>query len=417
MMPKLHRIVSYCLRLPSDALVWEANRLVTTEFPDKYILETGDYDFQLADYARSGRCHIHPVDDSCAQFEAEWRGKEEGAILKARNAFLEVLWRGQRLYVLSLTYSVSYEVDRHWIIADDMVTAKEFFSAVCAYSAVVEGNILVFQGGCWRKDARLMQDIASSRLDDLVLPPTVKSTVIHELDAFFSAKEIYESMGVAWKRGLLFVGPPGNGKTHAIKALVQHTGKPCLYIRSFKGDDFHPPQMNVEMVFRRARQAAPCILVLEDLDSLLDKEYLSAFLNAMDGFADNSGIFTIATTNHPDKIDIALVERPSRFDRKVEFTLPEAPERASYIQLMDARRTEAMRMTEEDVSRVVKATAGYSFALLKELHVASTMGWMEKRETGTMGEVTLAVARQIYRGSTTKKDKKKKEKAGSKKGG
>ena len=70
-----------------------------------------------------------------------------------------------------------------------------------------------------------------------------------------------------------------------------------------------------QVVFERARGLRPCVLVLEDLDSLVNDENRSFFLNQIDGFEQNHGLMILATTNHPDRIDSAIIDRPSRFDR------------------------------------------------------------------------------------------------------
>ncbi len=95
-----------------------------------------------------------------------------------------------------------------------------------------------------------------------------------------------ERFGVPWKRGLLFAGPPGNGKTHTVKALANVLGQPILYVRSFRRAA-GPDEYSMQAVFERARAAVPCVLVLEDLDALVTRENRSFFLNEMDGFAVN----------------------------------------------------------------------------------------------------------------------------------
>ncbi len=69
-------------------------------------------------------------------------------------------------------------------------------------------------------------------------------------------------------------------------------------------------------VFDHARRTAPCVVVLEDLDSLINERNRSFFLNQLDGLEGNDGLLVIGTTNHIDKLDPGLSERPSRFDRK-----------------------------------------------------------------------------------------------------
>ncbi len=69
-------------------------------------------------------------------------------------------------------------------------------------------------------------------------------------------------------------------------------------------------------VFSQARQTAPCCLILEDLDSLINDRNRSYFLNQLDGLEGNDGLLVIGTTNHFDRLDPGLSSRPSRFDRK-----------------------------------------------------------------------------------------------------
>jgi transitional endoplasmic reticulum ATPase len=71
------------------------------------------------------------------------------------------------------------------------------------------------------------------------------------------------------------------------------------------------------MVFAKAREFSPCIVVLEDLDTLIDESNRSFFLNQLDGLKGNDGLLLLATTNHLDRIDPSLSQRPSRFDRKL----------------------------------------------------------------------------------------------------
>ena len=73
----------------------------------------------------------------------------------------------------------------------------------------------------------------------------------------------------------------------------------------------------MQQVFDKARQCAPCVIILEDLDSLINDRNRSFFLNQMDGLSGNDGLLVIASTNHFDRLDPALSNRPSRFDRKL----------------------------------------------------------------------------------------------------
>ena len=164
----------------------------------------------------------------------------------------------------------------------------------------VRGEILVFHDGNFQKDKQLFDSIKSTTFDNLVLPGSLKQQIQNDFQQFLESREVYEQYKIPWKRGAIFIGPPGNGKTHTLKALVNQLGKPCLYVRSFKSER-RTEQENIGEVFKRARMTTPSIVVLEDLDSMIDNKNRSFFLNELDGFRANTGVIVLATTNHPEK--------------------------------------------------------------------------------------------------------------------
>lgn len=109
----------------------------------------------------------------------------------------------------------------------------------------------------------------------------------------------------------------GNGKTISMKAIMKECdakGYAPLYVKSFKS--WKGEEGSMEDVFSKAREMAPCVLILEDLDSLINDGNRSFFLNQLDGLEGNDGLLLIGSTNHFDRLDPALSGRPSRFDRK-----------------------------------------------------------------------------------------------------
>jgi ATP-dependent Zn protease len=304
---------------------------------------------------------------------------------KALNAWFEVSWRGNAIDLILMDWEDGC-CTRYWVVAETKEVAEGFFSAVCGWKPELEGEVLVFEGGCWARSEALFEAIRGATFENLILDGTLKQDLRDDLTGFFAARDAYDAHGVPWKRGLLLIGPPGNGKTHAVKALVNAVGRPCLYVKSFTCED-RVDSTNIRIVFDKARKMAPCILVLEDLDSLLTDENRSFFLNELDGFAANRGIATLATTNHPDKLDPAIVDRPSRFDRKYHFPLPAVAERLAYIARWEESMRPALRLSEAGRTRVAEQTEGFSFAYLKELSLAGMMAWMASPRAGAMDEV------------------------------
>jgi AAA+ superfamily predicted ATPase len=289
-------------------------------------------------------------------------------------------------------------------LAESQAIAEQFYTAVCDWAAEIHGEVLVFDSGEWHKSQELFAAIQSATFDNLVLAGNLKDQIARDVADFLTSRALYARYGVPWKRGVLFLGPPGNGKTHTLKALLNASaGVPCLYVKSFKADYRGTDQDNIRKVFRRARASAPCLLVLEDLDSLIDDDNRSFFLNEMDGFADNAGVVTLATTNHPEKLDAAITERPSRFDRKYHFGLPGPQERLDYVHLWNARLQPELRLSQSGTQDVVAQTEGFSFAYLKELFLSATMRWMADKNNGgtateaagTMDAVMVAQAEAL----------------------
>jgi SpoVK/Ycf46/Vps4 family AAA+-type ATPase len=260
---------------------------------------------------------------------------------------------------------------------------------VSRWSHEVRGEILVFNDGCFEKSAKLYNAIKAATFDQLVLDGTLKQQIRDDFTQFLASRATYEEHGVPWKRGALFIGPPGNGKTLCVKALVRELAIPCIYVQSLNSQ-YATVQHNIESVFRRARTTAPCVLVLEDIDALLVEGSHSFFLNELDGFATNTGVITLGTTNHPERLDRSIVERPSRFDRKYHFELPSAAARAEYIAGWNYRLRPALRLTDEGIAEIIELTAEFSFAYVQEVFVSSMMRWMTTRDAGGI----LAVARE-----------------------
>ncbi|MEK6323525.1 MAG: ATP-binding protein [Acidobacteriota bacterium] len=168
-------------------------------------------------------------------------------------------------------------------------------------------------------------------------------------------------------------------------------------------------------VFTRARKTTPSIVVLEDLDSLIDNENKAFFLNELDGFAENDGVVVLATTNHPEKLDAAILDRPSRFDRKYYFNLPAPPERLTYIASWNKSLEVDLRLSEHALPKLVEATGGFSFAYLKELFLSSMMQWVAERGTGRMDAVMLNRATVLREQMNNADGKKRKKGDGRKK--
>ncbi len=369
------------LRNPTTSIPYAALLVLRQHSSAPFLLATNDSDFNWQNYAHHGHCECTPKPNHAEEAVYTWAQAEDQPRRTVANGYFDVRWQGHALELLQVQYETACGPSlRVWVGAQDESTAQAFFAAVCRWSTAVREEVYVFQEGYWAKDAELFKSIQSSRLDNLILPPGLKEAIQADAATFFAARDRYGRFNVPWKRGLILIGPPGNGKTHMIQALVNDLKQPCLYLKSLKSR-YQNEDLSIREVFDKARESAPCVLVMEDIDALIDDENRSFFLNELDGFRKNIGLLVIATTNHPEKLDPAIVDRPSRFDRKYHFDLPAQPERAAYLRWWNAQLDAALRLTDSGLAAAADATDGFSFAYLKELALAATMAWMNKPES------------------------------------
>jgi AAA+ superfamily predicted ATPase len=387
---KIQQLISEALRLPNNAIAYHVSQELAALYPNKAILEGCDYSFDIERYAKANLCTIEYDESIHNQIISGWDGMENRICNYTENACFEVTWQGNQLEVILLSWQQGNCKERYyWILAKTKEVAENFFAAVCEWNSEIKCEILVFEDGFWSKDADLFESIQNASFDNLILGGTLKQDIQNDLAHFFAARETYEAYGVPWKRGILFIGSPGNGKTHTVKALINKMQVPCLYVKSLKSQ-YDNPHHNIQQVFNRARQSAPCILVLEDLDSLVEGENRSFFLNEIDGFAANTGIVILASTNHPEKIDPAILDRPSRFDRKYYFELPGLAERIAYINLWNEKFNSAMRLSDANITQIAEITEGFSFAYLKELFLSAMMQWIGEMKIGGMEQSVVS---------------------------
>ncbi|KAK3671890.1 hypothetical protein LTR78_008256 [Recurvomyces mirabilis] len=259
---------------------------------------------------------------------------------------------------------------RHSDITDSLIIA-------CGkWTGELHEEIYVFDAGRWIKNEKLWQAVQTSSWDDVILDPLMKDTLIGDVHSFFDSRTVYEEYSVPWKRGIIMHGPPGCGKTISIKALMnslQAKDVASLYVKSF--DACQGLQHSIRNIFSLARTMAPCLLIFEDIDSLVKDEVRSYFLNEVDGLDSNDGILMIGSTNHLEKLDPAIAKRPSRFDRKYCFRLPGHAERVLYCEYWRGKlqRHKDLGFTDEVCDIVASLTEEFSFAYMKELFVQALL--------------------------------------------
>jgi hypothetical protein len=203
--------------------------------------------------------------------------------------------------------------------------------------------------------------------DQLVLDPTVVALLRDDFESFFEREAWFRNMRLPFRRGYLLHGPPGNGKSTAVRAMMTSRGLTAHTIRFF---DEHVDDASLDALFSRAAKEAPAIVLLEDIDRSFPrtgqsktKISLQQLLNCLDGVASGEGIITIATANEPTALDPAILRRPGRFDRVVLFADPTPELRRQYFVRMHPA------FAAIDLDQAVEESAGFSFAQLREAFI------------------------------------------------
>lgn len=196
--------------------------------------------------------------------------------------------------------------------------------------------------------------------DSVVLEEDTKSSIIKTINALKTNKEFTS-------RGLMFVGKPGTGKTKTGR-IIMSEAKEQTFIWVSSKDFFKIGEIGaLRLSFQMARELAPSILFMEDIDSWLKNGYAIDLLKTeMDGLRQNKGIVTILTSNTPEKFPDALLDRPGRFHEVLNFSLPNAENRKKILKLYLGEET-AKSITNEVLDNIIKETEDYSAAHIKEL--------------------------------------------------
>ena len=262
------------------------------------------------------------------------------------------------------------------------------------------GRLLIARRDCVSKVVRLIEDlyrrdrtphlhtvngrlrrVPSVEWDDLIIDANVTNLLKNDFETFWERAEWFQDRNLPFRRGYLLHGPPGNGKTSAIRAMMTSRKLNAHTLRFF---DPRTEDSDLDEVFDSAQRDRPSLVLLEDIDRAFPKGgeskskiSLPQLLNCLDGVATGEGIVVVATANDPAVLDPAILRRPGRFDRVVHFANPDEELRLEYFRRMNSG------LGDDQLRQPVDASNGFSFAQLREAYVMAGQFAFERS-----GEVT-----------------------------
>ena len=235
----------------------------------------------------------------------------------------------------------------------------------------------VMSFGMGKSNAKIyVQSTHGIRFDDVAGEDEAKESLAEIVDYLHNPSK-YTDAGASMPKGILLVGPPGTGKTMLAKAVAGESNVPFF---SISGSEF--VEMFVGMgaskvrdLFRQAKEKAPCIVFIDEIDAIGKKrdgqvggndereQTLNQLLTEMDGFDNHKGIVVLAATNRPDSLDPALL-RPGRFDRRIPVELPDLTGRKNILEL---HAKSVKTQPPIDLTSIARATPGASGADLANI--------------------------------------------------
>ena len=247
------------------------------------------------------------------------------------------------------------------------------------------------------------------RFDDVAGVEEAKAELT-EIVEFLKTPERYKAIGARIPKGVLLVGPPGTGKTLMAKAVAGEAG---VAFFSISGSEFvelfvGAGAARVRDLFEQAKQKAPCIVFIDELDAIGQsrgggagfvggnderEQTLNQLLTEMDGFAaGDATVIVLAATNRPEVLDPALL-RPGRFDRQVLVDRPDLSGRQRILEIYAAK----VRLDlEVDLKQIATRTPGFAGADLANLvNEAALLAARNKRETVTQADFNEAIERVV----------------------
>merc|ERR1712212_417380 len=259
-----------------------------------------------------------------------------------------------------------------------------------------------------RMSTKLTNEIAPEDIDvtfDDVKGCDEAKQELRDVVEFLMNPDKFSALGGKLPKGCLLVGPPGTGKTLLARAVAGEAGVPFFYASGSEFDEVLVGQgaRRVRDLFKAAKERAPCVIFLDEIDSVGGKrsssdlhpyanQTINQLLNEMDGFVSNEGVIVLGATNMRDHLDKALL-RPGRFDNQVEVGRPDVKGRREILGLYMSK---IKHDDSIDVESIASRTTGFAGADLQQLVNSATIhAATENKDSVGMSDFEWAYDKQV----------------------
>jgi len=269
--------------------------------------------------------------------------------------------------------------------AGERATQRIFarFDAAISAAKVLRGRVLsLVRSERFGYAGFKVHALAAVARDEIILPAATLALIDSNIIRYAAQRPALAALGMPVRKGVLFHGAPGTGKTRTIQYIAAALKNTTVFLVTAEEVE------HLRDCIALARMIQPAVIVIEDVDLIAEDRnsvydphghgLLNSLLNEMDGLQEDAEILFILTTNRPEVLESALAARPGRVDQAIEFPLPDDACRGALVRLYAGK----LEITDDALAEIVRRTRGVTASFIKELMRRAAQAYLEAGGTG-----------------------------------